>query len=423
METDSLLSEIQSQEVQPGNDRAAVSGSRGGSQFRLRILEGVGEFEELRDAWLAWSDGLGTDLDFFLIQLRHRSTAVRPHVIVVYRNGHPDCMLLGWLDQGAETFRVGPFALFRSEARILRFVYGGFLGNQSRANSEVLVREIMRSLREGEAQAVEFSPLKVDSPLCDLAKRRPGLLCRDHFTPVHTHRYVNLPASFDEFLRGLSKKSRRDVRRHARMLERDFPGRVRLQSVRSERDLEEFARKADEISQKTYQRALGVGFVNNLETREMLRAAAQKSALRACLMYLGDRPVAFAGGIIANRTLYATFTGYDPGFKKYSPGLQTMIGLIKDLFEPSGSPLRVDAGHGDLSYKRALFKSSWEEHPVWIFAPTAKGLGLSVFKLVSTLLSSFAARLLAKSHHLRRLKRNWYRRVLREFQGNSVRGR
>lgn len=418
-ETAFVLNGIQSQEVRPGNDRAAISGCREGSQARVRILETVAEFEAVREAWLAWSGGLGADLDFFSIQLRHRSTAVRPHVIVVYRGGCPDCMLVGWLDQGPVTFKAGPFALFRSEARILRFVYGGFLGNQSRTNGEILVREIIRSLREREADAVELPHLRVSSPLCDLAKRRPGIFCRDHFTPTQTHRCLNLPASFDEFFHGLSPKSRQEVKRHAKMLARDFPDLVRFQNVRSECDVEDFARKADEVSQKTYQRALGVGFVNNLETREMLRAAAQKGALRACLLHVGERPVAFASGIIANKTFYATFTGYDPALGKYSPGLQAMISLIKELFEPSRSPLRVDVGHGDLPYKRALFKSSYEEHPVWIFAPTAKGLTLSVFKLVSTLLNSFAARLLAKSPRLRRFKKDLYRRVLGEFQGNN----
>ena len=97
------------------------------------------------------------------------------------------------------------------------------------------------------------------------------------------------------------------------MLERDFAGEARFQSVRSERDVEEFARKADEISKKTYQRALGVGFTNDLAMRELLRAMAQRGALRACLLYVGDRPVAFASGIISKQTLYGTFMGYDPG--------------------------------------------------------------------------------------------------------------
>lgn len=398
------------------DERATISGSCEDGQPSLRILGAAIEFEELRDAWSAWSECPEADLDFFSIYLRHRLEVVRPHVMVVYRSGRPDCMLVGWLHQGSVAFKVGSFALFRSDARILRFVNGGFLGNQSRGNSRFLVREIIKSLRKHEAQAAEFSQLRVDSSLYHLAKRQPNLFCREHFTPVQAHRYVSLPASFDEFLRGLSRKRRQQFTRHARMLVRDFPGKVRFQSVRSERDLEDFARKADGISQRTYQRALGAGFVNDLEMREMLRAAARKSALRACLLYIDERPVAFASGIVSNNTLYGTFTGYDPGFKKYRPGLQTLMRLIEESFEPSGSLLRVDAGSGDLPYKRALFDSNWKEAPVWIFAPSARGFRLHVLKVVSTLLHSLAMGLLARSNHLRKVKKMWHRQALREFQ-------
>ncbi len=180
--------------------------------------------------------------------------------------------------------------------------------------------------------------------------------------------------------------------------------------------MQDFARKADEISQKTYQRALGAGFVNDLEMREMLRAAAQKAALQTCLLYTGERPVAFASGIVYNKTLYGTFTGYDPGFKKYRPGLQTLMRLIEESFELSGSLLRVDAGSGDSPYKRALFDSSWKEAPIWIFAPSARGLSLHVLKLVSTFLHSLAMGLLARSDHLRNVKKMWHRQALRQFQ-------
>jgi hypothetical protein len=400
--------------------RATISGNREDGQASLRILEGATEFEELRGVWSAWSDHPEADLDFFSIHLRHKPGVVRPHVMVVYRSGRPDCMLVGWLQQGEMDFKVGSFAVFRSDARILRFVNGGFLGNQSRANSRFLVREVIKSLRKHEAQAVEFSQLRVDSHLYDLAKREPNVFCREHFTPIQTHRYVTLPASFGEFLRGLSSKSRQQFRRYARMLVRDFPGKVWFQCVKSERDVEEFACKADEVSQKTHQRALGAGFVNDLEMREMLRAAAQKAALRACLLYIGERPVAFASGILSKKTLHGTMMGYDPGFKKYRPGLQTLMCLIKESFEPSGSLLRVDAGSGDVPYKRALFDSSWKEAPVWVFAPSAKGLRLHLLKVISTLLHSLAMGLLARSDHLRKIKKTWHRQALREFQRKSV---
>jgi len=411
-----MLIETQTKEARNGEERNTILCGRDDGQASLRILAAATEFEELRDTWSAWSHCPEADLDFFSIRLRHGRGVVRPHVIVVYRSGRPDCMLVGWLDQGPVTFKVGPFALFQCHARILRFVAGGFLGNQSWGNSRLLMREITKSLQNQEVQAVEFSQLKVGSPLHVLVRREPNIFCREHFTPVQVHRYLALPGTFDEYFRGLSRKSRQRFKRTARMLARDFPGMVRLQSIRSRRDVDDFASIADEISKKTYQRAVGAGFVNTVEMREMLRAAAQNAALRACLLYVGEQPIAFASGFLSNKTLYGTFTGYDPEFKKYGPGLQSLMRLIEESFEPSGGLLRVDAGSGDLPYKRRLFNSSWKEHPAWIFAPSVKGLSLHVFRVISTLLHALAMRLLAKSEYLRTVRKMWRQRVLRESQ-------
>ncbi len=384
----------------------------------LRVLKAVEELEELRDAWSAWSDGPEADLDFFSIRLHHRNGVARPHVMVVNRNGRADCLLVGWLGQGAVTFKVGSFILFRSDARILRFVNGGFLGNQSQENSQFLVREIVRSLDSGEADAAEFSQLNAQLPLYGLAKRGPNIFCRDQFTPLQSHSYLTLVGGFDGFLRGLSSKRRKQLAKRARMLANDFP--VRFENVRSEHDVEDFASKADEISRKTYRHALGVGFVNNLETREVLCAAARKSALRACVLCVGERPIAFTGAILSGQTLYGTHTGYDPEFKRYSPGLQSLMHLLEESFSAQGAPLRYDAGCGDFSYKRALFDSSWRESPVWIFAPSLKGLSLHIFKEISTLLHFLAMQLLAKSGPLRQVKKMWHRKALRKSQPNII---
>jgi hypothetical protein len=87
--------------------------------------------------------------------------------------------------------------------------------------------------------------------------------------------------------------------------------------------------------------------------------------------------------------------------------------LIEDSFEPSGSLLRVDAGCGEPSYKRALFGSTRREAPVWVFAPSARGLSPHVRKLASTLMHSLAVRLLAEGDCLRKAKKVWYRQALR----------
>jgi Acetyltransferase (GNAT) domain len=420
-QTNSLLRKIQDKEARICEQRTTISASRESRHVSLRILETATEFEELRDVWSSWSDHPEADLDLFSIHLRHSPGIVRPHVMVVYRSDRTDCMLVGCLRQGPVAFKVGSLVLFQSNVRMLRFVGGGFLGNQSPGNSRFLVREIVKSLPKDGVEAVEFSQLRVDSPLYDLVKREPNVFCREHFAPAQTHRYLTLPASFDEFLRGRSPKSRQEFRRLARMLIRDFPGKVRFQSFGKERDVGEFAREADKISRRTYQRAVGAGFANDVEMREMLRVAAQKAALRACLLYIGEQPVAFASGIVSNKTLYGTFMGYDPGFKKYRPGLQTLMRLIEESFEPSGDLLRIDAGCGDVPYKRALFDSSWKETPVWIFAPSIIGLMLNVLKAISTVVHSLAMGLLARSDYLRKVKKMWHRQALRQFQQKSSR--
>jgi CelD/BcsL family acetyltransferase involved in cellulose biosynthesis len=184
----------------------------------------------------------------------------------------------------------------------------------------------------------------------------------------------------------------------------------------------EFASKADLISKKTYKHAIGVGFVNDGEMQEKLRAAARGGALRACMLYVGDRPIAFAGGILSKQTFYGAFTGFDPAFQKYGPGLQSIIRLIEESFEPGYHCLRYDAGCGDSPYKRALFTSGWKEAPVWIFAPCAVGLRLHFLKAISTLLHYSTMRLLEKSDRLRKVKKMYHRQALRQFQLSSSEG-
>ena len=407
---------MHSEEVRIADLSASITGRHDSGAACIRILRAAAEMDELREAWSAWSDQPEADLDLFSIHLRHNRGTARPHVMVVYRSDRPNCILVGCLQRGPLVFKVGSFPLFQPNARILRFVAGGFLGSRSRENAGILLLAIMNSLQKREAQAVEFSQLRVECPLYNLVKTAPNVFCREHFTPVHTHRYLTLPPTFQAFLRCRSSEGRQQYRRYARMLARDFPGEVKFQGVRNECDVGDFARNADEISQKSYQRASGAGFVNNLETQETLRAAAKNEALRAYLLYVGERPIAFASGIVCNKSLCGTFTGYDPAFKRYRPGLQTLMRLIEESCESHGSVLRIDAGYGDMPYKREFFDSSWEEGPVWIFAPSWTGLRLHIFRLVSSLLHTAAMWLLARNNRLRKLKRMWQRKAVPEFR-------
>jgi hypothetical protein len=68
----------------------------------------------------------------------------------------------------------------RTGGQFLKFVYGGLRGNASEENCAALVREVMRSLDEGDANLALWEQLSVQSPLYNCALRLPRFALRDH---------------------------------------------------------------------------------------------------------------------------------------------------------------------------------------------------------------------------------------------------
>src|SRR6202012_1412454 len=103
--------------------------------------------EALREVWGSWPGHRDADMDFYLMIVGSYPEVVRPHVVVLYRDGMPDAILVGRLEQKQLAFKVGYFNVFRRRARCLTFVYGAIHGNASPENSRALVAEVMRSLK------------------------------------------------------------------------------------------------------------------------------------------------------------------------------------------------------------------------------------------------------------------------------------
>src|ERR1700730_10035200 len=96
----------------------------------LRIAKSVSEVEELRQVWTSWLCHPSSDIDFYVMKIRLNALTLRPHVMVVYRNGLPDCMLVGRLDHKRMSVNIGYVRCFLPKARVLTFVRGGLLGKQ-----------------------------------------------------------------------------------------------------------------------------------------------------------------------------------------------------------------------------------------------------------------------------------------------------
>jgi hypothetical protein len=391
--------------------------SSAGGNLALWVARSVAEVEELRETWEHWQDHPGAVIDTYLAWFKE-DPASRPHVLVVYRDGYPDCLLIGKHLRKAVISRVA--RRLHSNVRILYFIQGGLLGNASTENCEFLLRAVLAQLRAGEASAAEFFGLPVDSPLYRAAMQVPGFFCRDHFPARTIHRYTVLPDSFQEFLNSLPAKERRNIKyRHKRLIKK-FPGKVRLSRFCEEHDVRRLIAAAEEIAQKTYQRACGRGFT--LAEAPGLRAEARTGSLRGYVLYIDENPCAFLIARWHRGILYGAFTGHDPKYAEYSLGRYLLMCSIEDCFlrNRGERTLIIDPGGGDQPYKRLFTNSEQQDAYLAVYPPTLTGFLRSLARTISCIGTYWAKGVLKKPNLLQRIRKMRRHRAGRKSRRNQV---
>jgi len=373
----------------------------------VRTLRSVIELEQLRQPWTSWPGNRDSEIDTYLTFLRSHAATVRPHVVVVDRDGSPEAILVGRIDLGHISCRLGYLRL-NLPARILCFVYGALRGNPSKEDCELIVDSVLRSLSVGEADVAYMNFLREDSELCKLAKRRPGVLSRDYVHVTQEHYAATLPASVDEFYRGLSPKVRKNQRWQAKKLTELYSGDVTIRCFRKVSEIESLAAEAERLASRSYQRGLGVGFFDTPSARNHLRLKAERGWLRGYVLYLGGRPCAFWIGDINQGTFGSDYLAFDATFGKYSPGMYLITRVIEGFCEGHREGVTaVDFGPGYAQYKEVLSNHEWRETSVYIFASTLRGISLNLVRTLIGRMDRTVKKALARTNLLQKIKKAW----------------
>lgn len=393
--------------------RYAQTNKQGEQQTEVWVARSVADVEFLRDAWMRWQGHRDSDIDFYLMIVQSYAEALRPHVLALYRNGDLDAILVGRLERKRLAFSVGYLRPFCPWVRCITFVYGAMHGNCSLENTRIFLQEIMGELRRKEADIAILEFVPIDSPLYSRAVALPGILSRDASTVPQEHHAMEITASIDDVYRRMSHDRRKDIRRKMRKFEATYEGQLRIVCCRSESELDFLFRDAEEIAGKTYQRGLGAGFRDTPRVRERLGLAARQGWLRSYLLYVGRRPCAFWVGMLYGDTFLGEYTGYDPEFSQFSPGMFLMLRVIEGFCngESADNVKEIDFGLGHAEYKAALCNKCWLEAPVYIFSPTLKGLTLKLMRTMTRVADRMARRALSSTHLLQLLKKKWRKRL------------
>jgi hypothetical protein len=375
----------------------------------IRVARTLEEVEKIRGIWSAWGTHRDGNIDISLESVWTAPEFIRPHVIVIYRNGRPDAMLPGRLERVRATPRVGYLKLPGIGARQITFPKGGILGNASAENSEEFIKAIQEALRLGEADMAMLHQVQTDTDLYAKALGLSGFATRDHQLRPLVRNSMKLSSNVEQIYQGLSSGLRADLRKKKRKLAEEFGNGARIRCVRGSGELDQAMQEMEAVAAKTYQRGLGVGFENSKLMRERLHLYARKGWLRVFLVTINEKPCAFWMGTVFNGSFCSDYLGFDPAFGKYSPGTVLMAAMIEEFCKEGVK--EIDFGVGDGRYKDRFGNHRVMEASVCIFRSSLKGVSLNAVQTGTRFLDGSMRKILESTKLLPTLKKLWRKKL------------
>jgi hypothetical protein len=265
---------------------------------------------------------------------------------------------------------LGELKVFSIPLRCARFVDPPHFPDESEAYDQILesVKKMksvdglyMRSLR---VNSFLWRYLNTNSGIQkEFVVYRPGIPSQ--------HYVINLPASFEEYLQKFSARTRSNLRRSVRKLQKDTSAEVRLSRITSPEQVNFFVDVAVQISKKTYQwNLLGSGLRSPEVLKRNLRFLAERNWLRCYLLWCGKEACAFMICHQRNGVCHSPTIGYDPQWEKYSVGTIQQLLVIEDLFIYD-RPAIFDFGVGAGAQKEFFGNAHYMDSDIYLLRRSA----------------------------------------------------
>lgn len=307
---------------------------------------------------------------------------------------------------GTLAYCLGEATLFRIP--VLRYA----MQSTPLCEDEALLPDLFQPLFDaiGSRGVVFFEGVQQESRLADLlnASRGPvqDLFHVVPYGPIYPRRLIELPSGsdFEGYLRTLGSKTREDVRRTRKNFAVKAGGAVTMVRYTEPVPAAELASAIAHISRKTYQyHLLGLGLENTPEQVQQLRITAEEGWLRAYVLRIDDKPVAFGLGYRDRTTYYGHHVGYDPAISKLQPGIYLHTEVMKDLL--ADGICRFDFLPGDSLYKQRMSNRLREERHYYLIPRGWPGTGYARMLLATNFLSERIGEWLHRSGLKERIKR------------------
>lgn len=351
--------------------------SSSGSGWKLRVVRNSAELPSVREAWLGLQgDEIVADPDFFEVT-QLDPAVVRPHVIVLERDGEAKAMLVARIEELRLTSRLGYRTVYSPRVRSITVVSRGILGAVEDEAFRELLTCVRTSLADKEADIAIFRYLPIDSSFYRIASTDVPFLGRQHLGNSEVHWETQLSGSLDDLLRRHSSKTRRNLLSYARKLEQTYEGRLEVRRYTRPEEIDGFFRDIEIVAPTTYQDALGVALRDTPVQRARARLCLDRGWFRGYVLALDGKPCSFQFGELYRGRFRLGRPGYNPALSHLRVGTYLLLQVLDDLCQDEEAHI-LDFGIGDAEFKERFGTRSWREGNVLVYAPTLRGARINV---------------------------------------------
>lgn len=378
-------------------------------ELRTTVFDTVPSLDSLRAFWQSKQAHPLVDFDFFTLICQVRAKTTRPCVIAVWRGLELIALIVGRSETIAKRLGIGYAQVATLKLQHLRFISGGFIGEQSTSIINAALAQVAEYMQVKRIACAAFEGLQPES----LTHRVVGEAVRPwriaFLDGTAKHWTLDLPQSWDEFMRQRQTKHRYWINRLARTLDRDFPGRWSIETYREAHEVDVFLEAAEQVASTAYHRAMNVGFRYDEEYTQRVQLEARVGRLRGYVLRIDARAAAFWYCAAYRGTVHLIATAFDPRYGKYEPGTLLLMSVFRE--HCGSAEARVDFGLGDAAYKQRFGTDSVVEGTLYFFAATLRGVALRAVFGAFRLLNDSGARLLQHFDLTQRVKTLWKRRL------------
>lgn len=148
-------------------------------------------------------------------------------------------------------------------------------------------------------------------------------------------RYLtDLTTDFESYQSSLGQKLRYSTRRASKKFFEQSNNNPTFKAFKTVDEISEFYTLARVVASKTYQeKQLGLSIPDDPEYLEKLKTKAKDDSARGYMLFMHNKPIAFALALADEGMLVGEYMGFDPEFGKLSPGVVVKWESLKNLFD------------------------------------------------------------------------------------------